>query len=106
MAELDASVARRLDRLILPDRVHGSLYTDPTIFAAELERIWYRTWVYVGHMSEIPAPDDFVLKSIGPETVIMTRDREGEIHLLLNRCAHRANTVCDAQRGNAATFRC
>lgn len=106
MAEIDASLARRLDGLILPDRVHGSLYTDPAIFAAERERIWYRTWVYVGHASEIPAPDDFVQKSIGPETVIMTRDRRGAIHLLLNRCAHRANAVCDVPRGNAATFRC
>ena len=95
-----------LDDLILPDRVHGSLYTDPAVFAEELERIWYRTWVYVGHESEVRAPNDFVLKSIGPQPVILTRDREGGIHLLLNRCAHRANAVCEAPRGNAATFRC
>ena len=67
--------------------MHGSLYTDPAIFAAELEQIWYRTWVYVGHESEVPEPNDYVLKSIGPQPVIMTRDRDGEIHLLLNRCA-------------------
>ena len=72
--------------LIGDDRVHGSLYTDPAIFDAELERIWYRTWVYVGHESEIPEPNDYVLKSIGPQPVIMTRDRQGGIHLLLNRC--------------------
>ena len=36
-------------RLIEPDRVRGSLYTDPRAFADELARIWYRTWVYVGH---------------------------------------------------------
>ena len=41
--------------LIQPDRVHGSLYTDPRVFADELARIWYRTWVYVGHESEVPA---------------------------------------------------
>src|SRR5262249_44783917 len=97
---------RRLDELIKPDRVHGSLYTDPAIFAAELEHIWYRTWVYVGHSSEVPKPDDFVQKSIGPQSVIMTRDRQGDIHLLLNRCAHRANLVCDLQQGSSATFRC
>src|SRR6266404_239009 len=97
---------RSLDDLIKPDRVHGSLYTDPGVFAEELERIWYRTWVYVGHASEIPAADDFVMKSIGPQPVIMTRDRQGEIHLLLNRCAHRANLVCDAAKGNSSAFRC
>jgi fatty-acyl-CoA synthase len=94
------------DELIKPDRVHGSLYTDPAIFEAELERIWYRTWVYVGHVSEVAKPNDFVQKWIGPQSVIMSRDREGQVHLLLNRCSHRANTVCTAERGSARTFRC
>jgi phenylpropionate dioxygenase-like ring-hydroxylating dioxygenase large terminal subunit len=92
--------------LIERDRVHGSLYTDPAIFQLELERIWYRTWVYVGHLSEVPEPNDYVLKSIGPQPVIMSRDRQGQVHLLLNRCAHRANLVCDAPRGNSSAFRC
>jgi phenylpropionate dioxygenase-like ring-hydroxylating dioxygenase large terminal subunit len=95
-----------LDALIRTDRVHGSLYTDAEIFAAELERIWYRTWVFVGHESEVAEPGDYVVKSIGPQPVIMSRDRQGEIHLLLNRCAHRANLICDAPKGNASAFRC
>ncbi|MGH8999571.1 MAG: aromatic ring-hydroxylating oxygenase subunit alpha, partial [Acidimicrobiia bacterium] len=94
------------DALIEPDRVHGSLYTDPAVYAAELERIWYRTWVYVGHESEVPAADDFVVKSIGPQPVIMSRDRDGRVHLLLNRCPHRGNQVCLTERGNARSFRC
>jgi hypothetical protein len=80
-------------RLVKPDRVHGSLYTDPRIFADELARIWYRTWVYVGHVSEIRQPGDYVRKSIGLQDVIMTRAADGGVHLLLNRCAHRANLV-------------
>jgi fatty-acyl-CoA synthase len=92
--------------LIEHDRVHGSLYTDPAIYQAELERIWYRTWVYVGHVSEVPEPNDYVLKSIGPQPVIMSRDKQGHIHLLLNRCTHRANLVCDAPQGNSSAFRC
>jgi phenylpropionate dioxygenase-like ring-hydroxylating dioxygenase large terminal subunit len=94
------------DDLIQDDRVHGSVYTDPAIYEAELERIWYRTWVYVGHVSEVPEPNDYVLKSIGQQPVIMTRDKQGEIHLLLNRCAHRANLVCEAAKGNSSAFRC
>ncbi len=94
------------DALIHEDRVHGSLYTDPAVWAAELEQIWYRTWIFVGHVSEVPEPNDYVLKSIGPQPVIMTRDRDGEIRLLLNRCSHRANQVCDFQHGNTTTFRC
>jgi phenylpropionate dioxygenase-like ring-hydroxylating dioxygenase large terminal subunit len=93
-------------RLIEPDRVHGSLYTDPRVFADELERIWYRTWVYVGHESEVPEPGDYAVKSIGPQSVIMTRDSTGTVHLLLNRCSHRANQICEAPRGNSRALRC
>jgi phenylpropionate dioxygenase-like ring-hydroxylating dioxygenase large terminal subunit len=93
-------------QLIQADRVHGSLYTDPRIFADELAGIWYRTWVYVGHESEVRAPNDYVVKSIGPQSIIMTRDRHGTIHLLLNRCSHRANQLCEAARGNSGALRC
>lgn len=93
-------------RLIQADRVHGALYTDAAIFEVELQKIWYRTWVYVGHVSEVPLPNDYVMKSIGPEPVIMTRDRDGQIHLLHNRCPHRGNQVCVSERGNARSFTC
>lgn len=92
--------------LIRPEHVHGSIYSDPAIFQAELEKIWYRTWVYVGHESEIPQPNDFVMKSIGPQPVIMTRDRDGKIHLLQNRCTHRGNQLCLMHKGNARSFTC
>ena len=88
-----------LDELILPDRVHGSLYTDPEIFQLELERIWYRGWVFVGHESEIAEPHDYVVKSIGPQSIIMSRDKQGDVHLLLNRCAHRATWSAMRHRG-------
>ncbi len=94
------------ERLIQPERVHGSLYTSPEIFADELEQIWYRTWVYVGHVSEIAEPNDYVRKNIGPQDVIMSRSADGEVHLLLNRCAHRGNLVCEAAEGNSSSFRC
>jgi fatty-acyl-CoA synthase len=93
-------------RLIETARVHGSLYTDPRIFAEELDRIWYRTWVYVGHASEVGQPGDYVRKSIGLQDVIMTRGIDSRVHLLLNRCAHRGNLVCEADRGNSNSFRC
>ncbi|GLZ49697.1 ring-hydroxylating oxygenase subunit alpha [Actinomycetospora sp. NBRC 106375] len=98
--------ADRIRSLVRPDAVHGSLYTDPAVYARELERIWYTTWVYVGHTSEVPEADDYVRKTIGPQQVVMTRDKTGAIHVLHNRCSHRGNLVCDADRGNAGSFRC
>ena len=46
------------DALVKEDRVHGSVYTEPDIFAEELEKIFYRGWVYIGHANEIPQPGD------------------------------------------------
>ncbi|XAH21560.1 aromatic ring-hydroxylating dioxygenase subunit alpha [Xylophilus sp. GW821-FHT01B05] len=94
------------DQLVRPEHVHGSLYTDPAIFQEELRKIWYRTWVYVGHESEVPKANDFVMKSIGPEPIIMTRDRENKINLLHNRCPHRGNRVCMSEKGSARSFTC
>lgn len=97
---------RQWASLIEPGRVHGSLYSDPGIFNLELEKIWYRTWVYVGHTSEVPNNNDYVTKSIGPMPVLMVRDRQGEIRLLLNRCPHRGNPVCVIEKGNRSSFTC
>lgn len=98
--------AVRWDELVRDDHVHGSLYTDPAIYQAELQKIWYRTWVYVGHESEVPNANDYVMKSIGPEPILMTRDKSGQINLLHNRCPHRGNRVCMSEKGNARSFTC
>ncbi|OHC94294.1 MAG: ring-hydroxylating oxygenase subunit alpha [Sphingomonadales bacterium RIFCSPHIGHO2_01_FULL_65_20] len=95
-----------VSQLVETNRVHGSVYTDEALFQAELEAIWYKGWVYVGHESEVPANNDFVMKSIGPQPVIMTRDNKGQIHLLQNRCSHRGNQVCLKDKGNARAFTC
>jgi phenylpropionate dioxygenase-like ring-hydroxylating dioxygenase large terminal subunit len=95
-----------LDALVQEDRVHGSVYLLPELFEEELERIFHRGWVYVGHVSEIPQPGDYRLASIGRQSVIMTRDETDTVQLLMNRCTHRANAVCQSERGNAMFFRC
>ena len=94
------------DALVQDDRVHGHVYLHPDIFEAEIDVIFHQGWVYVGHASEIPQPGDYRLARIGRQSVIMSRDEDGEIHLLMNRCTHRANAVCQSERGNAHVFRC
>jgi phenylpropionate dioxygenase-like ring-hydroxylating dioxygenase large terminal subunit len=88
------------------DRVHGALYVDPEVFEREMERIFVRGWVFVGHESEIPAPGDWVTRRIGREPVIFVCDRDGARHVVANRCAHRGNMLCHAARGNNRAFSC
>ena len=47
------------ETLVQEDRVHASLYTQPQIFEDELEKIFYKVWVFIGHESEIPNAGDF-----------------------------------------------
>ena len=92
--------------IVKPTRVHSSLYYDERIYRDELERIWYKGWVYVGHTSEVPNKNDYVTKSIGPTSVLLVRDRNDEISLLLNKCPHRGNELCAYKQGNRGTFTC
>ncbi|MGH7836619.1 MAG: aromatic ring-hydroxylating oxygenase subunit alpha [Candidatus Binataceae bacterium] len=92
--------------LIQNDRISGRVYYDRAIFQQEIDKIWHREWVYVAHTSEVPEPGDYVVRTIGTQPVIVSRDEDGDIHLLLNRCMHRGNTVCQSERGNAHAFRC
>ena len=87
-------------------RVHGSAYRDPDIFQRELERIWYKVWVYVGHESEVPNRGDFVRRQIGLQPVLMVRGDDDKVRVFYNRCRHRANLVCLAETGNAQKFVC
>ncbi|MCP1576671.1 MULTISPECIES: aromatic ring-hydroxylating oxygenase subunit alpha [Herbaspirillum] len=86
--------------------VDPSLYTDPAIFEVEMDKIFYRTWIWVAHESEIKNPGDFKTAQIGRQPVIVVRDKSGKINVLENRCRHRGATVCEKHKGNATGFTC
>jgi phenylpropionate dioxygenase-like ring-hydroxylating dioxygenase large terminal subunit len=92
--------------LIQRGAVHRSVYTDPALFEREMEMIFSRSWVYVGHASEIKAPGDYKTTMIGRHPVILSRLADGGIALLVNRCRHRGATVCQRELGNSKYFRC
>ena len=95
-----------VDQLVGDGRAHRSLYTDPGLFELELVRIFGGTWVYLGHDSEIPRPDDFVTRTLGRRPIILTRGRDGTVHALFNRCTHRGTTLCQEPQGNSKRFVC
>src|SRR5919108_1787680 len=96
-----------LERLVEPDRVHRDVYTDPEIFELEMERLWSRTWIYVGHESQVPRAGDFITADIAAKPVILVRLTDGKLRVLLNRCAHKGTKVVYDYAGNTGkTFRC
>jgi phenylpropionate dioxygenase-like ring-hydroxylating dioxygenase large terminal subunit len=69
-------------------------------------RIFGRAWLYVGHESQIKNRGDFFVSKMGAESVILTRDFAGTVHVFLNSCAHRGMRVCRYDEGNTSAFRC
>ena len=88
-------------------RVPFWVYTDPAIYEHEQARIFGGpSWSYVGLTAEIPAAGDFKRTWIGDKPVVLVRDREGAVHVLLNRCAHRGVQLCQRNFGNVPEFMC
>ena len=86
--------------------ISREIFTSQAIYEDELERIFTRSWLFVGHESQIAGPGDFILGRMGEESVILNRDRNGKIHVLLNNCRHRGMRVCRYDQGNARKFAC
>jgi phenylpropionate dioxygenase-like ring-hydroxylating dioxygenase large terminal subunit len=87
-------------QLVEPDRVHRTVYTDPQIFDRELTQIFERIWVYCGHQTQIPQPGDYHAFAIGRQPMFMVRGKDGQIHVLHNRCPHRGVQLVGNQKGN------
>ena len=101
-ADIDAD----LRGLVEADRVHRRIYLDESVFELEIERIFGRAWLLVGHESQVPAAGDFFCTTLGRSPVIMARAEDGRVHVLHNRCGHRGAKVVNTARGNNKRFRC
>jgi phenylpropionate dioxygenase-like ring-hydroxylating dioxygenase large terminal subunit len=95
-----------VSELVTAAGVSRRIYVDEAIYRTELEKIFDSTWVYVAHASEIPQPGDYKTTQIGETPVIVSREQDGGLTVLINRCTHRAATVCQSRQGNATFFRC
>lgn len=96
-------------KLVEPARVHRDVYACPEIFDLEIQKIWNKAWIYVGHKSQVPGPGDYYSTTIGLTPVVMVRDNDGDaIHVIHNRCGHRGAKICNRIHGKAAggVFRC
>ena len=94
------------DELVQEDRVHRLIYADPAIFAQEMTHIFGAVWVYLAHESQIPNNNDFITGKLGLRPLIITRDNDGKIRALYNRCTHRGTTLCRWEKGNSKSFQC
>ncbi|MDX3906695.1 MAG: Rieske 2Fe-2S domain-containing protein [Pigmentiphaga sp.] len=90
-----------------PGRVPYWVYTDRRVYERELKRIFNgSTWNYVALECEIPEPGDYKRTFIGEQSVLVVRDKERRVNVLLNRCVHRGVELCQASSGKVKDFMC
>ena len=84
----------------------GIVYRDPDIYEKEIQQIFFKAWLYVGHQSQIPARGDYFLFEMAGESVIIVRAGDGQINALLNVCRHRGSRICDQPVGHESRLVC
>ncbi len=85
----------------------GRYYTSREIFEQEVERVFARTWFYVGQVGMLRAPGDFVATTVAGEGIILVRDDEGGVRAFFNVCRHRGSQLCAAgETGQARQLVC
>ncbi|MPQ96160.1 Rieske 2Fe-2S domain-containing protein [Thioclava sp. JE_KL1] len=87
-------------------RCRRDIFTDEEMFELEMKHIFEGNWVYLAHESQIPQNNDYFTTWIGRVPIIITRDKEGELHAVVNACAHRGATLCRRKHGNKSSFTC
>jgi len=92
------------------DPVNGKLdrriFSEQAVYDDEMEKIFGRAWLMIGHESLVPEPDDFFHTYMGEDPVLVTRAKDGQIRAFLNSCRHRGMKVCRADEGNTEAFTC
>ena len=103
-----ASAQQIADELVREEtrEVSMRVMSDPDVYALEMETIFQKKWIFLGHETEIPNAGDFVTRKLGSDAVIVSRASTGHIHVSLNVCPHRGMRVCSVDSGNTTMHRC
>jgi len=82
-------------------------FISPEVFAQELEKIFSRQWILAGHQSQIARPGDYFVSEVSGESLIVVRDKRGEIHGFYNVCRHRGSRLIENRNGQlSAAIQC
>lgn len=108
-----ASELRQRIEGIIDDRVeqgafsvHRDAFREQDLFELEMRHIFESTWVFVGLESQAPRPNDYFASWIGRCPVVVTRDRTGKLHCVINSCSHRGAAVFPTEQGNRRYHAC
>lgn len=95
-----------LSDLVQGDRVNRRIYLDPEIFELELQKIFYATWIFVAHESQLPNVGDFFSTQVGRQPIFLSRHIDGKVYAHYNRCVHRGALVVNSETGCSNRYKC
>ncbi len=98
-------------RDLLDDRRSGyslpqPFYTDPDIFALDLEAVFDASWLMIGFLAELPKQGSYLALTIGRTPIVVLRDRADVIRGFFNSCRHRGAQICPDGAGRKARLVC
>ena len=102
----DQEITALIDAQAARTSLDQAFYTDNDIYQREIEEIYLKSWLYAGHLSEIPRVGDWFLFEMAGESVIIVRSSDTEVSALLNVCRHRGSKICLENRGCSKKLVC
>ena len=86
----------------------GKYYHSEEIYQEEVEKIFYKFWIYACREEEIKGPGDFKVIQVAEESIIIVKDNNEEIRAHFNVCSHRGTQLCIEESGNfrSKTIQC
>ncbi|OZF35234.1 benzoate 1,2-dioxygenase large subunit [Rhodococcus sp. 14-2483-1-1] len=112
MTDMLDHVQNTIDGAVIDDvaagiyRANRSIFTDEEVFELEMKHIFEGNWIYLAHESQLPNNGDYFTVHMGRQPVVITRDKDGELHCLINACAHRGAMLCRRKTDNRTTLTC
>ncbi|MDM5207427.1 aromatic ring-hydroxylating dioxygenase subunit alpha [Cytobacillus kochii] len=79
---------------------------DPKVYDLEHKKVFMKTWIFIGHESEIPNKNDYMLRDLAGYSIIVSRNADSSIKAFYNMCTHRGMKLCRADKGNKSAFVC
>ena len=80
-------------------------YTSPVWYEREVERVFRKSWNFVGHVSQLPDPGNFLTVEIAGVPLIVVRGQDNAVRAFFNSCRHRGSKLLSGD-GNCKLIRC
>src|SRR5215470_5604935 len=81
-------------------------YTDPVLYSQERDKIFRRTWQYVGPAEQLASPGDFFTATVGEVPIVVVKGKDEQIRAFANVCRHRGAIVVREQEGHRTSLQC